>query len=351
MIGFIDISEQSNLYVIEGTGGNFRVKNVTPFDCTKDYDIYVSVIPEDITEFYLSLPLSALNFRILELPFSDKKKILDVLPLELDNIILGGAESVIVDAVILESSEGRSRILAVYIDKALLNKIIAKLKASNIDPKIVTSIELTAILKDFSLEKLLKPVNFAPEERINMIFCELDKNLINLRRGEFSYTKDTDALKKSLKFTGILSVTCLSILLALFLLKMISHERQISEIQNEMKKIYSQIFPEDKKMTAMSYQLKARMKELRDKEKNFTGVSFLDFLSAISEINRGSVTFDVINMDRERVLLKGEAATLSDVQQIKDALSGILSEVKISDSKTSAHGKVLFSITAKERRS
>jgi hypothetical protein len=49
--------------------------------------------------------------------------------------------------------------------------------------------------------------------------------------------------------------------------------------------------------------------------------------------------------------LKGETASLSEVQQVKGKLDNIFDEVNISDSKSSAQGRMLFTITAKEKRS
>ncbi len=358
-IGFIDITKEPKLYIIERKAGNFEIKETKQFSCTKDYDISISGLPDDIDEFYVSLPVTALNFRLMELPFSDKGKMLSVLPFELEGIIFnppsppfskGGMGGFVLDGIILGGNEGKSRVLAVYIEKTVLSKIIEKLKAFNIDPRVVTSIELNKAVKDFHPEKLLDSVDMSQGERVKTAIEEIRHSLINLRRGELSYTKDAERTKKSLRWTAILGIAAVVLFLSSITLKIVSARKETTAIQGDMRKIYSEIFPGDKLITAGLYQFKSRMKELKDKEGQLVGISPLSLLLNLSNINKGSVTFDEITIDKERVMLRGEAAVFGDIQQIKDALSNVLNEVNISDSKTSAQGRVLFTITAREKK-
>jgi len=350
-IGLIDISIEPRLYIAEKKGDSVELKDTRSFSCTKDYEFSIPELPEGIDEFYLGLPLSVLNFRIVELPFSDREKILSVLPFELDSIILNGVNSVILDGIILESSEGKSSVLAVYVEKAVLKKIIGRLKTFNIDPRIVTSVELNKIVKDFNPGKLLSQIDMTPEERVNTVIGEIKNNTINLRRGELSYTKSAEDVKRSLRLTATLGIIALVFFISSITLKIISIKKETSAVQEGIKRIYSEVFPEDKKATAGVYQFKARMKELKDKEEHLIGISPLNFLLNLSNINRGGITFNEITMDRGRVIFRGEAASFSDVQKVKEDLSRVLNEVNVSDSKSSAQGKVLFTITAKEKKS
>ena len=348
--GFIDITAEPKLYIFEKRAGKYGLLDTKNFSCSKDYDFSFSVLPDDIGEFYLSLPLHALNFRLIELPFSDREKILSVLPFELDGFILNGADSVILDGIILGTNEGKSRVLAVYLGKSVLDKIIKRLGAFNIDPKVVTSVELRHIMNGFNPERLLNPVDMSPEERISAVTAEIGNNLTDFRRGEFSYTKDTEKIKKYLRLTAILGIAAVSLFALSVTLKAISARNEISAIQGDMRKIYSEVFPEDKKITAELYQFKSRMKELKDKEAYLVGVSPLQLLHNISGLNRGSVVLNEIVIDKERVILRGDAASFAEIQQMKEALGAAMNEVSISDSKTSSQGRVIFTITAREKK-
>ena len=53
---------------------------------------------------------------------------------------------------------------------------------------------------------------------------------------------------------------------------------------------------------------------------------------------------------RELIVLKGECASLSDAQRIKNDLEEFLTGVNISETKPSAQNRTLFTITAKDRK-
>ena len=59
--GFIDITAEPKLYIFEKRAGKYGLLDTKNFSCSKDYDFSFSVLPDDIGEFYLSLPLHALN--------------------------------------------------------------------------------------------------------------------------------------------------------------------------------------------------------------------------------------------------------------------------------------------------
>ncbi len=349
-IGFIDITSEPCIYIIEKGAGKFENKETMPFDLSTDYHVSMPETPLDIDEFYLSLPLSLLNFRLVEMPFSEKEKILSVLPLELDSIILGGASSVIFDGIVLGNADGKSNVLAVYAEKTALNKIIEGLRPLNIDPRVVTSLELAGAVKEFSPERLLNPVEMNREARIIAAMGEINNSTINLRRGELSYTKDEERLKKSLKWTAILGAAAILLFLLSAVLRIASAKKEIAAIGDDMGKIYSEIFPAEKKTSASLYMFRSRVKELKDKEGLLIGISPLEVLLGLSAVNKGNITFNEISLEKGRAVLKGEAASFSDVQQIRDALSKIMDEVNVSDSKTSVQGRILFSITAKDKK-
>ncbi|MCX5719123.1 MAG: hypothetical protein NT055_04015, partial [Nitrospirae bacterium] len=71
-VAFFDLKEEElSIYILEKNGGAYRVKD-TINNPIKEKDFFsIDRTFDDIEESYLSLPLNLLNFRTLELPFSD----------------------------------------------------------------------------------------------------------------------------------------------------------------------------------------------------------------------------------------------------------------------------------------
>lgn len=348
---FIDIKEgELNAYIFEVKQGRYEIKDTKKYPLHDRYDFSIDVLTEDIENAYLSLPLGSLNFRLIDLPFSEKDKIREVLPFELDGMVLGGSDKVVFDDIVLGTSGDKYQVLAVYIDKSVIKKILEKLKPYNLDPEFITSIELKSMLKDFSLARLLTPTGLNSEDRVALAVEEIKKPTINLRRNEFLYTRDIEKTKKSLRVTAVLMILLALVLSADLLLKIISTRQEIASLKNDMRRTYQGIFPGEKNIQNELYQLKSHMKELKSKKEFFVGVDPLILLFNLSQIDKQGVVFNEVTVDMGNSALKGEAPSLSDIQRVKGKLESLLSEVNISDSKSSARGNMLFTITAKEKR-
>ena len=348
---FIDLGEEElRTYVFDNRKGKYEMEETREYPVSGRFDFSIDKAIENVENAYLSLPVSSLNFRVIDLPFSDKNRIREVLPFELDGIILDGTDRVVFDCVVLGNSGDKYQVLAVYIEKESIREILARLESFNLDPVFVTSIELRNILKDFTLSGLFSPGTIEEQDRISLTVEEMKTPTINLRREEFSYTRDTEKTKKSLRVTAALLICLAMVLSANFLAGMISTKYQIASLRNEMRKDYQALFPGGKNIMNELLQLKSHMKELKGKEDLFIGVDPLDVLLKLSRLEKQSVVFNEISADEGNISMKGEAPSLSDVQQLKDRLDGLFSEVAISDSKSSAQGKMLFTITARERR-
>src|SRR4030043_1244089 len=95
---FIDIKEgELNAYIFEVKQGGYEIKDSKRYPVSDSYNFSIDGLTEDIEDAYLSLPISSLNFRVIDLPFSGKDKIREVLPFELDGMVLGGSDKVVFD--------------------------------------------------------------------------------------------------------------------------------------------------------------------------------------------------------------------------------------------------------------
>jgi type II secretory pathway component PulL len=348
---FIDFKEKElTAHIFHIRGNACEIKETRSFPISNQYDFSFEMETGQIESAAVSLPAAWFNFRIIELPFSDKDKIRETLPFELDGVILGGSKAVIFDDVIVGKSDDAVQVLAVYIEKDRLTKVLDALRSRGIDPVHVTCLELRKKLTDFRLPELLTPVLLEDKERIALAGEEIKKPIINMRRGEFAYTRDIERTRKSLRVTAVLLVFIAVVFSADVLLKIVSLRQESGAVKNEIRKQYMELFPGEKNIVNELYQLKSHLKELQEKEDAFIGVDTLGLLLNLSQLEREGVVFNEITEDKNAITLKGEAASLSLIQQFKQKLETLYNDVTIADSKSSARGNMLFTITAKGKR-
>lgn len=309
----------------------------------------------DAEESFLSLPLSMLNFRVIELPFSDIKKIRDLLPFEMESLILGGTGRIVFDAFILGEDNGKYRVLVAYIAKKLLSSLLDRLKEAGYDPKAVVSVELAHAVHSPAARERIPEIILSPEpitekERMAAAEKELRNPTINLRQDEFAYTADTEKTKRSLRTTAFLFLALLLVSLSYMSWTIISVTRENSALRSDIRKVYTGLFPNEKKITGEGYQLRAHIRELKEKESSLVGISPLQLLLDLSRISRPGMAFSEVVADNELIILKGECASLSDAQKIKNDLEEFLRDVSISDTRPSPQNRTGFTIAAKGRK-
>ncbi len=306
-------------------------------------------------ESVLSVPLSLLNFRMLELPFSDTKRIRELLPFEIDGLVLGGAKSVVFDALVLGEGKGQNRILVAFLLKETLRTILVKLKGLGFDPSAVTCLELSHILASNPpvagmADLLVSPSPMTDQERLNSSLREAESPLINLRRGEFAYTQDAEKTRKSLRMTMALAAMLVAVFFADTTMTIFSLKRENARIREEIRRTYLGLFPNETRITSELYQLRAHIKELKEKEGSLVGISPLGTLLDLSHAIRPGITLTEVDQDRETIVLKGECTSLSDVQKFRNDLLRTFGDVVVADTKPSARNMVIFTVTAKVKK-
>jgi hypothetical protein len=352
---FLDLQEtELTIYPVGKNGKSGFSADVRTVAVEAGYSFALDSAGGEVEESVLSLPLSLLDFRILELPFSDAKKLRELLPFEIDGLILGGAASVVFDAIVLGKRNGTYDVLVAYIGNEKLGAILKKLKAGGFDPAAVTCLELSHILAGAPPEKLaellISPPPLTAEERMNTALREMQRQTLNLRRGEFAYTVDTEKTHKSLRMAAALTALLLAVFVADMTMTIFSVKKENARLRTGIRQVYHGLFPAETKVSDELYQLKAHLKELKDRESSLIGVSPLGTLLDLSRFGRTGLSLTEVSMERNIVVLKGECPTLSDVQKYADDLGAGFSGVVISDTKPSAKNTILFTITAKVKK-
>ena len=77
-------------------------------------------------------------------------------------------------------------------------------------------------MQDFTLPGLLSPIALDDKDRIALAIEEIKTPTINLRRDEFSYTRDIKKTRKSLRVTAVLVILLAIVLSADLVLKIVS---------------------------------------------------------------------------------------------------------------------------------
>jgi len=370
-IGFIDIHPQNRMcgahpasgesddsgkdasafYLFRNSGREYVYERTLDYNSHTDWS--------GIDTFYLSIPAIMLNFRILKVPFPDKEKITGILPLELDNLILGGSGEIVFDSIVIGGNETAWDVLVIYIKKGVLNQILAELAQRNADPRVITSIDLNPIVstgEDYgqhdSAENLVKQLLHSQEwdekSRIHTAQRELSHPCINLRTGPLAYRKDAEKTGKLFKITAVLALLLVLVVHANILFQTIMTKKETSVLAKEMHIAYSKLFPDEKKTIDELYQLKSHIREITEKDNELSGVRTLQFLLELSKRRDANVTYTDIHIEKRLIKMKAEAPSMGDLDKIKMKLSEFLPNVSISDVRPASPGKVLFTVVAKD---
>lgn len=346
-IGFIDIEDGLN--VIEEQPVHLFNEHAKRFEFEKT----VTLQSADAVDFFLSVPLSLMNFRVLRFPFSDREKLKKVIPFELDNLIIGGSDSIVFDTIVLGGANNGFDVLVAYIERGILKDVLARLSTLNIDPRVVTSIELHAALEggaDDIARRLVEQSRVHGQDRVDAAREEIASPTINLRTGPFAYTKDLDKTKKKLRVTAVLAVLLALTINSDLLFRTIKARNEASSIRREMRAMYAGLFPHEKRITDELYQLRSHMKEIKDRGDAMIGVYPLRFLLDLSERTMQGITFYEISLDKDLIKMKGDAVGMDSIGKMKTGLSEYLTDVSVSDIKPSAGGRIAFTVVAKGYR-
>jgi type II secretory pathway component PulL len=357
---FIDITDGEGAIYLFRKGAQTSEATKVTFSLGEGHEFHAGELPGDIEESFLSLPLGMLDFRLLELPISNPEKAREVLPYELEGLMLGPSESVVMDAAVINGPKGVEQtygVLAVYIRKDVLGKLLDGLGELGLDPRAVTSIELGAAIEasesaDELSERLLKKQGLDSAGRVERAVREMAAPGINLRRGELSYTKEAEQARRSLKFTTALVMAILVLFGVNTSYRMINARKDTARVETRLLRTYTDIFPGEKPKSArgLSYKARARLKEMGEKEASLKGVSALEFLLKLQAAKFPGLKIGEITLDKGLVVLRGEAASLSRVEEMKALLEGFLSEVKITETTQLPAETTAFTITAREIR-
>lgn len=342
-------------FILEKNGASCTVKDSFPVSAPEGIPARHVRPLSSIGDVYLCVPLHLLNCRKLEFPFSDRERIRETLPFELDALVLGGAAGVVFDIFSVRESSGQYRVGVAYASRESLRPLVETVRKCGVQPKALLSLDLSSLLaapggEEEMARLLLDPVPLTEEEWLHAAAREMEVPTLNLARGEFTCTDAADRLKKSLRLTAVLSALLLASWLAYMAFAVMTTKREIASAKADLRETYTSLFPRDTKVSSELYQAKAHLKELQEKEQHLVGAAPLPLLLELSAAGKQGVAFQEITMDREKIVLKGECPSLSDLQLLKTGLEKRLPGVRISDTKTLAQDRIAFTLSSTVKR-
>jgi type IV pilus assembly protein PilM len=131
-----------------------------------------------------SIPGRYVSARLLQFPFSDRKKIAQTIPFEIEGLIPFGLESILLDYEVIESGPQGSWVMALFTEKALLEKHLALLREAGLDPQAV----IPAPVALANLWKEISPTDPSPYAIVDLGESETSLCVVHQRSLRFSRT-------------------------------------------------------------------------------------------------------------------------------------------------------------------
>lgn len=330
------------LYTVTGGRDSPRID-----DCKTFADIESVEVPDGFDSFLLSIPAGSLNFRLLDMPFAEKDRLREVIPYELQALVLDPIEDIVFDTLLLSGENGRYRILVPYIKTSELKRILMRLQSKGIEPSVVTSIGLLSLKWEAPSEKLLDiKIELSDSEAEELIKAEINEPAINLRQGSFSVTKEEREryrLIRRLLYTTVILLLSIAINLGILIYR---ESRDIRGISEGMDAIYTGLFPDVKKVINPLHQLKAKTRELKTELKQIRGIHGLDLLGRLSDRWTAGAVLVELTANPDFITIKAEASSLKDIESLTSSLEGSLGDIELAESNQTVGGKLLFVLKA-----
>lgn len=170
---------------------------------------------------------------------------------------------------------------------------------------------------------------------------------VNFRKGAFSY-RPADRGARRMRRTLIAAGTAAALLAAVNIgVKFYLVESRYGKLDQEIKNIYRQAFPDAKAAADPMRQIRARIDEATKKFGVLgTGTSALDVMKAVTEgiPKEVRVSFQEFMLEGDALKLQGDAASFESVDKMKAELqkSPLFTEVKVLDARMGVDNKVKF---------
>lgn len=298
---------------------------------------------------YLDLPPGFLSLRVITTPFTDDKKIRELLPVEAEDRFMTPASDLALDYISFPHEGGERRILLCAAREERLAALVNALAAKGFDPHVIGSTAIAALMKqpEVSITQLQSPPPLSDTQRAAIASEEMKKPSLNLRRGRLRSTSGEQAAARMLRWSAALAALCIALVAANWFIRYRAAGASIEAHKKSQAELFQKVFPKGSKMVDPTYQMKARTKELETKLGALSGIDPLELLETAADAKAltSGVVFDEIRATGDSITIRGTGPSFGVIDMLADRFKTVYSDVKIADSKASSEGGVRFSLT------
>ncbi len=341
-VGFVDRKGDTfHLSVFERKNGGYSFTEKYEL---RTEDAYLSGLVGKIERVYLNVPLKDLHFRVLRLPFSDDDKIDAVIPLQLEGMTIEHLDNIIYDFSVLGKDDDHFTVAVVFVKKEVIRELKDAIEQYGLRAEIITSADMYPALAAGSLESIAEGKTLSDEEFDRVVADMLSNNLIDFAKEEFSYSGEIERAMPLFRISLILFLLLLSFLSVYFVIDIRNAAVAKREVQRSMTEIYRNVLPGEKKVVNPLYQLKSYRKQLLEKSQELNDVDPLMVFRSVAQGWNDAASMDSLSLSEGLFTIKGEAATVSDVQALADSLSEKFNRSPQIETGQRSAGKVGFTI-------
>ncbi len=311
----------------------------------------ISNVPRGIQadRYMLNLSSDLLQMRLLELPFNDDEKLKEVVPFELRRYILKDLEEIVHESMILQrgNGEGSRTVLVSYMDRSFYQDTLRKLNESGYDPESVTSVEILHAVGREDIKGLIEgALRLDEEETVEILSEEIKKGKVslNFRRGPLPFTREYRDLRRARRTAGILILVLLFTVFVNIAYRNVEAGRELNMLKGRMESLYLKAFPDSTDSRNPLYQMRARVRALREE---LGGITHLNAIGKLGDINRNwpeGMNAEEVRLEPTGIYIKGTSSGMGPLENLKNSLPGL----RIKDSGKDPDGKIVFTAVLEE---
>jgi general secretion pathway protein L len=371
----------------------------------------------------LAIPPGRLFLREMELPIGDRRKIREILPLELKGETAFDTDELVFDALPLDDG----KVLAIWLKRHDLAEQLTLMAGNGLEPEIVTASffhwhillpedarsgfaavtdgESLAVYRDArpfyfralqqgelfpQVDRTLAALEISKGAKVEKVLLhgaaarqlpeittppplfavlpgnrEMDavfggenaagrdlagayavaravalEEPVNFRSGALAYTAGRAKAMKKLRVAMVLAAVLLLLLIVETSLRYYLVQRDLNSVNNSIRTIYRQVFPNRKKPVDEAAELRAEIKRLGG---GMATAGLLPVLKKLADIKGGDVTglFEV-EMDGDQLRVRGDARSMSAVNDFRARAAPLFGGAEVGEIKSRPDGSVTF---------
>lgn len=274
----------------------------------------------------LYIDIAAFSLRKTVLPAFDRGKMKEILPFEMEGLFLSPSSAFVFDFYPIKPAEQGKECLVFALKKETAEKYIAPFVKAGLN-----IVSLSPLWDD-------KLSEFVIDEGV------FYKTMLNLAPAGLTGEKKKKKARDVYQTVFIYAVAVLLVFMAGLSFRYFLILKKEARIKKEVSAVYAGLFPGQKMPPDLYYGVQSKLVELKQNYRVFKGIEVLGILRLVSESSREGVRVKEINMDGDKVTLKGEGSDYSVVEQFRNNLKKSSGDVQLLETRSMPDNKSGFAI-------